>query len=548
MEIAHRGHLPRVKGQLAGILRAEVGQLVIRQRDQGGQMIRVPAQGFPPVPGGTDGRVAILLRMHAQQVQFLCALELIHGGIVRDGLRHFLQFVFRRLFIAQQRLAPVVYQLERGDLLRQGQVEGLLRPGGEAVLRAVDDQLRISQGNRGLQPQTAAFHGQGRFPAGAERRAAVAHGVPHLGKFLALVGVQPREVRLIEGVAAGHQLGVSAVGVGQRPLPTAGQLIIGPGEHLLAHAHMTVGHVHHAAALAFVVAAEEIILRGRAEIGRGLVRVLMIGNIRAVAQPDAVVHAGGHGIFRHILAVVELDVMHIRREHQPVLLIHGHGGVFPPQEGVPGGRAVVHLHPGIEPCFSGTQAYAYHALHTVQRLVFAHPHRNGAVFFFLHLYVHGHIGAGPVVAGPVEFQTAGDPAAQQADQRGLHHVLPVEEVVAGAFIHGGVDAAAQFGHKLDLQIFVFQRDDAEGLFGTVDPIHPHDHLIGIGIAAGALMHPVFREHGHFFSGGRIIGGHQANFIRNFGFLKHGRCLLYFRMDLFTIPVGSRRPRARQVPP
>ena len=118
MEVAHRGYLPGVKRQLPGAFGPEVSQLVVGQRNQGRQVIRIPAQGFPPVTGGTDGRIPVLLGVHAQQIQLLRALELIHGGIVRDGLRHFLQLVCHGLFIAEQRPALLIQQTERSDLLR----------------------------------------------------------------------------------------------------------------------------------------------------------------------------------------------------------------------------------------------------------------------------------------------------------------------------------------------------------------------------------------------------------------------------------------------
>ena len=176
------------------------------------------------------------------------------------------------------------------------------------------------------------------------------------------------------------------------------------------------------------------------------------------------------------------------------------------------GRAVIDLHAGIQPRLAGGQAHADHALHAVKRLVFAHPNGHSAAFLALDGHIHGHERAGAVVAGPVELHAAGDPAAQQPDERGLDDVLLVEEIIPGALVQRGVDAPADFGHQLHAQVFVFQRDDAEGALPAVRPVHCEHGLGGVRVAAGALVHAVFRKQRQLLGGREAIGGQHAQFI------------------------------------
>ena len=64
---------------------------------------------------------------------------------------------------------------------------------------------------------------------------------------------------------------------------------------------------------------------------------------------------------------------------------------------------------------------------------------------------------------PVELDAAGDPGAQQADERGLDDVLAVDEVVAGVAVLDDVDAAADLGQQHDAQVLVLE---VEGLPGA----------------------------------------------------------------------------------
>ena len=521
MEIPRRHLFPRAFGQRPRLFRAQVRQLVFRQPGQGRHVLGIAAQGLPPVAVRPDRGIAVLLGVHAHQVSVLGGAQRVQRRVVRDRGRHLPRRAGVRPHIAQQRPAAPVAQCEALRLSLQREAEDRLRPRLHGVFPSVDGQDRVSERHGGLKEQLPVVNGGGRLRAGAQRRADGPHGIPQLGELPALVGHQPGKVRLVQRVAAGHQLGVGAVRVGERLFPAAGELAVRPGEHLFAHADRMVRHVHDAALPALVIAAEEIVLRFRAEVGGGLARIPMPGDIRAVPQADAVVHAAGHGVGVHVFPVIELHVVHVRREDQPVPLVDRHGRVFPPEEGMPPRGPVIHLHPGVEARLARRQAHAHHALRPGQRLVLAHPHGHRAVRLLFHLLfhgdVHGHEGAGPVVAGPVELAPAGDPAAQHADQGRLDDVLLVEKIIACALIQGGIDPAAELGHQLQAQVLVFQRDHPEGPLRAVLPVHPHDHAAGVGIPAGALVHPVFREHGQLLRLREPVGGDQTPFIRHFYF-------------------------------
>ena len=211
-----------------------------------------------------------------------------------------------------------------------------------------------------------------------------------------------------------------------------------------------VGRVDHAGLTPFVVTAEEIVRRLAAEIRGRTARVFMIRDVGLFTEVGAVIVAGSQRIGRTVLPVVELHRFHVRREDQPVLLVHRHRRILPPEEGMPFRRAVVELHAGLKTRLARREEDPDHALHAVQRLVVAHPDRDRAAFVLFHRDVHGHERARPVMAGPVEFHAARDPVPQHADQRRLDHMLVIKKVVAVPLVRGRPDPSAERRHQFDL--------------------------------------------------------------------------------------------------
>ena len=188
--------------------------------------------------------------------------------------------------------------------------------------------------------------------------------------------------------------------------------------------------------------------------------------------------------------------------------MYRHSGIFPPQEGMAQGCAV--CQPDF--CFqirpAGVQRYAYHAFHPVIRLIFRHPDSSAAVRVPFDGPVGCHQGGGTMVEGPVEFHAAGNPGAESPDHGRLDYVLAVEKVVSCGFVLCCENLSAKFRQQNHLDIFIFQPDS--GVF-PVDLLilTGFDHNgIGIGIAACALMVPVFRKHGQLFIMRFRIGGNR----------------------------------------
>ena len=62
------------------------------------------------------------------------------------------------------------------------------------------------------------------------------------------------------------------------------------------------------------------------------------------------------------------------------------------------------------------------------------------------------------MVGPVKFDTARNPRAEQTDKRRLYNVLAVEKVIVVLFVISGKDLAAYFGKNSKLNIIVFDND------------------------------------------------------------------------------------------
>ncbi len=90
----------------------------------------------------------------------------------------------------------------------------------------------------------------------------LAKGIPVLAERLRLARGDEREVGLVVGEHAGHQLDIGAVAVGQVPVPCPAEFVVSPGPLLLARGDRAVGDMDEARLAAVVIAAEEVVLGG----------------------------------------------------------------------------------------------------------------------------------------------------------------------------------------------------------------------------------------------------------------------------------------------
>lgn len=96
-----------------------------------------------------------------------------------------------------------------------------------------------------------------------------------------------------------------------------------------------------------------------------------------------------------------------------------------------------------------------HALHPAYRVVVTAPDRFGTVGVFFNVEVHRQKCCRTMMLRPVELDAAGNPWSSQPDQRGLDHVLTIDNVAATDLILYGVNAPANFRQQHDADKVVF---------------------------------------------------------------------------------------------
>ena len=484
------------------VLRAALLHEKLAHRVVAADVVRIAAKRFIVIVPRAQRDMAVLLHLQALEVKLLLVFDLARaaGRAVR----------LRRLAALKEGLAVRV--ADHGAAFPVCQQDGdvlLLRACRDGGLAAVRRAGR--EGNR-LLPHRLALHAHGqarvrllgrdvhphgeRFPAEREPERAVLFGVfqirqlgeavPRLFEDLRLIRREEREIRLVVGVTARHDLQIGAVLVGEVAVPHVAELPAAPSEKFLAHRNIVVRHMDGAAMTAVVVAAHEVVIGIQDEERRRRGNVLEPGDVGAVAEPGARKLAFHDREGRHGVLIMIGDVVDIRRELELVVFVCGNSQVRPPVERLHGVRGVVktraHGHIG----FVRPDGDAHHALHTEQRFIFAHPGRFGAVLPLFDPAVHRHVRCGAVMLRPVELDTAGYPGAGQADERRLDHLVFVDEMVVRLLVVALVDAAAELRQDDDADVIILEPD------GIIFPValFAAEHVAhgdGIHIAARPLM-------------------------------------------------------------
>ena len=93
------------------------------------------------------------------------------------------------------------------------------------------------------------------------------------------------------------------------------------------------------------------------------------------------------------------------------------------------------------------------------KLRLADENRLGTVVVFRNRPVDRHKGRRTVMMRDVPFDAAGNPRAQHSDERGLHDVLTVEEIVVVRFIRRLENTTAKVGRNSQLDVFVFKAEN-----------------------------------------------------------------------------------------
>ncbi len=238
---------------------------------------------------------------------------------------------------------------------------------------------------------------------------------------------------------------------------------VAPRPELLARNHIVVGNAHDPRILPVVVPGHEVVRVVPRKHAAGGRVVFVPAHVHPFGVVRAHVFGGGDGPRSEVDLGVIGDKLRAWRIDHLVVVIYMHRDVAEAQHRGRHRRPVAHAERRLQVRLPRTQRHAHRPLHAVAQLQFADPYGLGAVGVLLHLVLHRQEAGGAVVVWQVPLDPAGDPRAQQADQRRLDHMLVVDEVVAVGFVHRLEDLAADLRQNPDLHILVFQIDHGVGL-------------------------------------------------------------------------------------
>ncbi len=147
-----------------------------------------------------------------------------------------------------------------------------------------------------------------------------------------------------------------------------------------------------------------------------------------------------------------------------------------------------------------------------------------------------------MVLGPVELDTPGYPRAEEADQRGLDDVLPIDEMVARGLVEPLVDATADLRQHHQTNIRVLKID---GLIVLRLALAGELVQEGVGVdaPAGALIDALLEEHRVDVWFGRCVGWEGDCLLPGFHVLARGHALT---SNFMLGPSGISTVRDRQV--
>ena len=189
-------------------------------------MANVAFERFFPVAVGIHRRVAVLIHVHACQIQLIGAVHRRSLGHIADHVGHIVAFIVP-LGIGSDR------SVVRHDLHRNPLREVCYRRGHHVLRREIsrlfkayplpvmDSDHGVIESSGGLNRQRPLFtvEAEGAVQVCIRRDANLRDGIPMLGKLLGFIGRKPGKVRLVIGIGAGHELGILAVGIGQGVFP-----------------------------------------------------------------------------------------------------------------------------------------------------------------------------------------------------------------------------------------------------------------------------------------------------------------------------------------
>ena len=272
--------------------------------------------------------------------------------------------------------------------------------------------------------------------------------------------------------------------------------------------------MQHAGMGVVLVAALEVEARVDAHVTGGHGNVLIVRYVDTCRVVHLVIGTRGDGERRYgPLAMVEHGI-DVGRENTLVLVVHLHGGVGPPKEGLRHIGTVVETALDLEVGATGSQREARHALLMEHLLHLADPHRDTTVGIVLDGGVDWHVGGRTVMLRPVELDAAADPGTGQAHQGRLDDVVVVHEVAPGYLVVGHLYTAAQLGQHHHYDILVLQPNGQIVLVYLLIA-HRLDDGIGIHHTTRPLIDTFLQEHRVLLGLAHLIGGNGHYFSPSF---------------------------------
>ena len=220
---------------------------------------------------------------------------------------------------------------------------------------------------------------------------------------------------------------------------------------------MAIRPNHDTSVLSVIVAAEEILLRLAAEERRRRRMDLPPAQICMVEFDSLVRPVEFRPWARLILRVMD-GVIHIRRENHLILFVRVDGRVRPVEERLRQLAVVAEVEIHFQTGRVRLQAEADFRPHAMAFFRLRDPHHGGAVRTTFDTIIGWHKCRRPMMMREIPLHAAGHPCAQYANQRRLHDVLPIEEIIVVRLVQCPHNAAAQIRQDFIADIFVLKND------------------------------------------------------------------------------------------
>ena len=250
--------------------------------------------------------------------------------------------------------------------------------------------------------------------------------------------------------------------------------------------------MQHTALRVILITALKVVLRVHGHVAGRYLDVLVVRDIHTCGIVHLVIGScGDRERGNGTLPVIE-DGIHIWREYALVGIIHLHGGVGPPEEGLRQRGTIAQPTAYFQIGTAGTQREAHEALLVKHTFHLVAPHGDASVLFLFDFVIYRQEGARAVMLGPVELDAAADPRPCQSYKCRFYDVVVIDEVALLHLVVGHLNATSQLRQYHHFDVFVLQPYGQVCLVGLLIGNRFNDG-IWIHHATTALIDPVFQE-------------------------------------------------------